>query len=100
MGRGYLFVTAFSTKFSNLPNISPWVTRFNSVGEPFDPRFHQGRSLKRAMQKELETSLGKLLKGEVGDGRTVVVDADAARGITYPVKSGAESQPQTPGRSA
>ncbi len=56
------------------------MTRFNSVGEPFDPRFHQGRSLKRAIQKELETSLGKLLlKGEVGDGRTVVVDADAAR---------------------
>jgi ATP-dependent Clp protease ATP-binding subunit ClpB len=54
------------------------------VGEPFDPRFHQGRSLKRAIQKELETSLGKLLlKGEVGDGRTVVVDADAARGITF-----------------
>jgi ATP-dependent Clp protease ATP-binding subunit ClpB len=70
------------------------------VGEPFDPRFHQGRSLKRAIQKELETSLGKLLlKGEVGDGRTVVVDADAARDY-FPVKSGAESQPQTPGRSA
>ena len=39
------------------------------------------RPLKRAIQKEIETPLGRLLlKGEVKDGQTVVVDHDRASG--------------------
>jgi ATP-dependent Clp protease ATP-binding subunit ClpB len=39
------------------------------------------RPLKRVIQKEVETALGRrLLKGEVRDGQTVVVDYDPVRG--------------------
>ena len=39
------------------------------------------RPLKRAIQKEVETQLGRLiLKGEVRDGQSVVVDYDASQG--------------------
>ncbi len=66
----------------------------------YDPQYG-ARPLKRAIRKELETSLSKLLlKGEVGDGQTVVVDADAARGITFQVKSGAECSREFLGRAA
>jgi ATP-dependent Clp protease ATP-binding subunit ClpB len=66
----------------------------------YDPQYG-ARPLKRAIQKELETSLGKLLlKGEVSDGQTVIVDADGTRGISFQVKSGGESQPHIPGRAA
>jgi ATP-dependent Clp protease ATP-binding subunit ClpA len=66
----------------------------------YDPQYG-ARPLKWAIRKELETSLSKLLlKGEVGDGQTVVVDADAARGITFQVKSGAESQPRISRKSS
>src|SRR5213079_2638924 len=39
------------------------------------------RPLKRAIQKEIETSLARLiLQGQVRDGQVVVVDFDAAKG--------------------
>ncbi len=42
--------------------------------EGYDP-VYGARPLKRAIQKELETPIGRrLLRGEIGDGRTVVVD--------------------------
>jgi ATP-dependent Clp protease ATP-binding subunit ClpB len=46
----------------------------------YDPQYG-ARPLKRAIQKELETPLGKLLlKGEVSDGQKVLVDREGARG--------------------
>jgi ATP-dependent Clp protease ATP-binding subunit ClpB len=42
--------------------------------EGYDP-VYGARPLKRAIQRELETPIGRLLiKGEVRDGQTVVVD--------------------------
>jgi len=42
--------------------------------EGYDP-VYGARPLKRAIQKELETPIGRLiLRGEIGDGQTVVVD--------------------------
>jgi ATP-dependent Clp protease ATP-binding subunit ClpB len=39
------------------------------------------RPLKRAIQKEVETQLGRLiLKGDVRDGQSVLVDYDAQQG--------------------
>jgi ATP-dependent Clp protease ATP-binding subunit ClpB len=51
--------------------------------------------LKRAIQKELETPLGKLLlKGEVSDGQKVVVDREGAPGaLKFIVKPGEASKP-------
>ncbi len=44
----------------------------------YDPNYG-ARPLKRAIQKEIETPLGRLLlKGEVKDGQTVIVDYDRA----------------------
>jgi ATP-dependent Clp protease ATP-binding subunit ClpA len=59
----------------------------------YDPSYG-ARPLKRAIQKELETPLGRLLlKGEVKDGRTVVVDYDrASGGLKFNVKSGASPE--------
>jgi ATP-dependent Clp protease ATP-binding subunit ClpB len=47
------------------------------------------RPLKRAIQKEIETALGRLLlQGKVRDGQTVNVDYDAARGeLTFVPRS-------------
>jgi ATP-dependent Clp protease ATP-binding subunit ClpB len=58
----------------------------------YDPNYG-ARPLKRAIQKELETPLGKLLlKGEINDGQKVIVDRDSARGaLTFNVERGAES---------
>ena len=43
----------------------------------YDPTYG-ARPLKRAIQKEVETQLARLiLKGEVRDGQTVLVDYDA-----------------------
>jgi len=58
----------------------------------YDPNYG-ARPLKRAIQKELETPLGKLLlKGEISDGQKVIVDRDSARGtLTFNVERGAES---------
>ncbi len=58
----------------------------------YDPNYG-ARPLKRTIQKELETPLGKLLlKGEINDGQKVIVDRDSARGaLTFNVERGAES---------
>ena len=46
----------------------------------YDPAFG-ARPLKRAIQKEIETPLGRLmLKGEVRDGQTVLIDYDSEKG--------------------
>ncbi|RMG55525.1 MAG: ATP-dependent chaperone ClpB [Acidobacteria bacterium] len=46
----------------------------------YDPHYG-ARPLKRAIQREIETPLARLiLKGEVRDGQTVLVDYDATRG--------------------
>jgi ATP-dependent Clp protease ATP-binding subunit ClpB len=47
----------------------------------YDPNYG-ARPLKRLIQKEIETPIGRLmLKGEIRDGQTVVVDYDAGRGV-------------------
>src|SRR5208283_679951 len=54
--------------------------RLNLVRTGFDPHYG-ARPLKRAIQKKVETPLGRLLlKGEVRDGQTVVVDAEREAG--------------------
>jgi ATP-dependent Clp protease ATP-binding subunit ClpB len=54
----------------------------------YDPQYG-ARPLKRAIQKELETPLGKLLlKGEIGDGHKVVVKREGA-GLKFGVERGA-----------
>jgi ATP-dependent Clp protease ATP-binding subunit ClpB len=57
----------------------------------YDPSYG-ARPLKRAIQKEIETPLGRLmLKGEVKDGQTVVVDYDPERsGLTFTAKAAKE----------
>ena len=59
----------------------------------YDPNYG-ARPLKRAIQKELETPLGRLLlKGEASDGQTVMVDRDEARGaLRFTVKAGGEAK--------
>ncbi len=59
----------------------------------YDPNYG-ARPLKRAIQKELETPLGRLLlKGEATDGQTVMVDRDDARGVlTFTVRAGGEAK--------
>jgi ATP-dependent Clp protease ATP-binding subunit ClpB len=53
--------------------------------EGYDP-VYGARPLKRAIQKELETPIGRLiLRGEVGDGQTVVVDWNDG-GFTFTTK--------------
>jgi ATP-dependent Clp protease ATP-binding subunit ClpC len=40
--------------------------------------------LRRTLQREVETPLSrKLLKGELEPGETVLVDADAEKGVTF-----------------
>ena len=54
--------------------------RANLVRTGYDPNYG-ARPLKRAIQKKIETPLGKLLlKGEVRDGQRVLVDADGNSG--------------------
>ncbi len=54
--------------------------RTHLVRVGYDPTYG-ARPLKRAIQKEIETQLARLLlQGEVRDGQTVVVDFDPARG--------------------
>jgi ATP-dependent Clp protease ATP-binding subunit ClpB len=54
--------------------------RTHLVRTGYDPNYG-ARPLKRAIQKEIETALGRLLlRGSVRDGQTVLVDFDAARG--------------------
>jgi len=54
--------------------------RANLVRTGYDPAYG-ARPLKRAIQKKIETPLGRLLlKGDVRDGQTVAVDADGEGG--------------------
>jgi ATP-dependent Clp protease ATP-binding subunit ClpB len=54
--------------------------RSNLVRTGYDPNYG-ARPLKRAIQKKIETPLGRLLlKGTVKDGQTVLVDADGDAG--------------------
>jgi ATP-dependent Clp protease ATP-binding subunit ClpB len=54
--------------------------RLNLVRTGYDPNYG-ARPLKRALQKKIETPLGRLiLKGDVRDGQTVVVDGDPSEG--------------------
>ncbi len=54
--------------------------RENLVRTGYDPQYG-ARPLKRAIQKKIETPLGRLLlKGEIRDGQTVVVDAESLGG--------------------
>ncbi|HWP42920.1 MAG TPA: ATP-dependent chaperone ClpB [Blastocatellia bacterium] len=54
--------------------------RTHLVRTGYDP-VYGARPLKRAIQKEVETPLGRLiLKGEVRDGQSVAIDYDSARG--------------------
>jgi len=56
------------------------VARANLVRTGYDPHYG-ARPLKRVIQKKIETPLGRLLlKGEVKDGNTVLVDADTETG--------------------
>ena len=54
--------------------------RENLVRTGYDPHYG-ARPLKRAIQKKIETPLGRLLlKGEIHDGQTVLVDAETPGG--------------------
>ena len=57
--------------------------RLNLVWTGFDP--HYGvRPLKRAIQKKVETPLGRMiLKGEVRDGQQLLVDVDAQGELAF-----------------
>jgi ATP-dependent Clp protease ATP-binding subunit ClpB len=61
----------------------------------YDPSYG-ARPLKRVIQRELETPLGRLLlKGEVKDGSTVTVNYDRASGaLQFSVKTATEAQPK------
>ena len=68
----------------------------------YDPNYG-ARPLKRAIQKEIETPLGRLLlKGDVKDGQTVMVDYDrAAGGLKFNVKAGkAPERPESSSRES
>ena len=49
----------------------------------YDPAYG-ARPLKRTIQKEIETVLGRmLLQGKIRDGQTVVVDFKEDKGLTF-----------------
>jgi ATP-dependent Clp protease ATP-binding subunit ClpB len=57
------------------------------------------RPLKRALQREIETPLGRmLLKGEVRDGQTVVVDYQGGEGLTFTTRQGEPKEAEPAGR--
>ncbi|MGD0500470.1 MAG: ATP-dependent chaperone ClpB [Bryobacteraceae bacterium] len=62
----------------------------NLVSAGYDPRYG-ARPLKRAIQKKIETPLGRLLlQGEVRDGQTVLVDAGGESGeLTFTSRTAA-----------
>jgi ATP-dependent Clp protease ATP-binding subunit ClpB len=61
----------------------------------YDPSYG-ARPLKRAIQRELETPLGRLLlKGDIKDGQTVLVDHDRATGLKFTIKGGGEAERKT-----
>jgi len=58
----------------------------------YDP-LYGARPLKRLIQKEVETALGKkLLKGELADGQSILVDESDGRLIFTPQKGGSGSR--------
>jgi ATP-dependent Clp protease ATP-binding subunit ClpB len=69
------------------------------VRTSYDP-IYGARPLKRAIQKEIETALGRLLlQGKVRDGQTVVVDYEPARGeLTFTPQAVPEEEPVGAGR--
>ena len=57
--------------------------RLNLVRTGFDPHYG-ARPLKRAIQKKVETPLGRLiLKGEIRDGQQLLVDVDKEGELTF-----------------
>ena len=57
--------------------------RLNLVRTGFDPHYG-ARPLKRAIQKKVETPLGRMiLKGEVRDGQQLAVDVDTNGDLTF-----------------
>jgi ATP-dependent Clp protease ATP-binding subunit ClpB len=57
--------------------------RLNLVRTGFDPHYG-ARPLKRAIQKKVETPLGRgILKGEIRDGQEILVDADSKGELTF-----------------
>jgi ATP-dependent Clp protease ATP-binding subunit ClpB len=57
--------------------------RLSLVRTGFDPHYG-ARPLKRAIQKKVETPLGRaILKGEVRDGQHLLVDVDAEGELTF-----------------
>ena len=60
----------------------------------YDPHYG-ARPLKRAIQKEIETSLARqILQGRIRDGQTVLVDYDPARGeLTFAPQGTAAPEP-------
>jgi ATP-dependent Clp protease ATP-binding subunit ClpB len=57
--------------------------RLNLVRTGFDPHYG-ARPLKRAIQKKVETPLGRMiLKGEVRDGQQILVGVDAEGDLTF-----------------
>jgi ATP-dependent Clp protease ATP-binding subunit ClpB len=59
----------------------------------YDPSYG-ARPLKRTIQKELETPIGRLiLKGELADGQRLIVDEDHTRGgLQFNVRPGGEAE--------
>jgi len=65
-------------------------THLVTVG--YEPAYG-ARPLKRAIQREIETPLSRmLLKGEVRDGQHVVVDYQGGEGLTFTTKAGAPKE--------
>ncbi len=57
--------------------------KFHLVHVGYEPSYG-ARPLKRAIQKELETALGKLiLQGEIRDGQKIKVDYEKEKGLTF-----------------
>ncbi|MCI0628105.1 MAG: ATP-dependent chaperone ClpB [Acidobacteria bacterium] len=73
--------------------------RTHLVRVGYDPTYG-ARPLKRAIQKEIETPLGRrILKGEVHDGQTVVIDFDSGRAeLTFTPKAIATTEEALAGR--
>ncbi len=75
--------------------------RTHLVRAGYDP-LYGARPLKRAIQKEIETPLGRLiLKGEVRDGKTVLVDYDSASGeLAFKAQTEKQRDEKTDGQAA
>ena len=75
--------------------------RTHLVRAGYDPTYG-ARPLKRALQKEIETPLGRLiLKGEIRDGQTVVIDVDSAgTHLVFTPSTVAVAEPAVSGRTA